>query len=211
MSFLNFDREDYFKETDCLISLIKNNPNDNFHEVFTNSIIIDLVINLEIFIERTLECYINQLQILNIKSSILHENIRKEHLKKLFSDALSFSQHEHKIDKFNISIQDISKFMTDQNLDQIHIDLKLGIGKHGEKELSNLFKRIGFHEIYKIILIPNKSESMLEEITYLDIEDFIQTLTSKRNIAIHQGVSLHTIFSIEKLENLSNNLGRVIN
>ena len=47
---------------------------------------------------------------------------------------------------------------------------------------------------------------MLEEITYLDIEDFIQTLTSKRNIAIHQGVSLHTIFSIEKLENLSNNL-----
>lgn len=29
--------------------------------------------------------------------------------------------------------------MTDQNLDQIHIDLKLGIGKHGEKELFKPF------------------------------------------------------------------------
>ena len=90
--------------------------------------------------------------------------------------------------------------MTDQILDQIHVDLKLGMGKHGEKELENLFKKIGFSNIYDTILIPVEVESMLDEIEYLDIENFIQTLTSKRNLAIHQGVSLHTTFSIEKLE-----------
>ena len=76
--------EDYFRESDCLISLIKSDINDNYHEIFTNLIIIDLVINLETFIERTLESYINKLQILNLKSSILHESIRREHLKNYF-------------------------------------------------------------------------------------------------------------------------------
>lgn len=211
MDFLVFDREDYFRESDCLISLIKSDINDNYHEIFTNLIIIDLVINLETFIERTLESYINKLQILNLKSSILHESIRREHLKKLFSDALEYSKHEHKLDKFNNLIQDISRCMTDQILDQIHVDLKLGMGKHGEKELENLFKKIGFSNIYDTILIPVEVESMLDEIEYLDIENFIQTLTSKRNLAIHQGVSLHTTFSIEKLESFSKNLETFLN
>lgn len=206
MIFLAFDRNDYFTEVDCLISLIRNNPTENYHEVFTNLIIIDLVINLETYIERTLENYISKLQSMNIKPSMLHESIRKEHLKKLFSDALDYSKHEHKDENFNHSIQKISKCITNQTLDNIHIELKLGMGRHGEKELESLFKRIGFLNIYKTILILNDTESMLDEPSFVDIENFIQTLTSKRNIAIHQGVSLHTTFTLEKIEKFSLNL-----
>lgn len=206
MSFLVFDRDDFFKESDCLIALIKNNPNSNYHEVFTNLIIIDLVINLETFIERLLENYISSLKKMQIRLSLLHTNIQKEHLRNIFSEAVDLSKHDHKRDKFDQSIASITSCIKDQDLNDIRIDLSLGMGKHGEKEIENLFKKIGFEKIYTIFKIPIQSNSMLESDSFLDINQFIQTLTEKRNIAIHQGVSFHSTFTIDKLEFFSKNL-----
>lgn len=203
---LEFDRDEYFKETDCLINLIKANPNLNYHEIFTNLIIIDLVINLETFIERQLKNFINNLKNMEIRLVHLHENIQKEHLRNIFSQAIDFSNHKHTNEKFKNHIQLIFNCMNNHNLIEIEIDLTLGMGKHGEKEIEKIFKKVGFDNIYSLFLIPSETESILDSQNFLDVKDFIQTLTAKRNVAIHQGVSLHTSFSIEKLASFSKNL-----
>lgn len=202
MIYLEFDRNDYFRETDKLISLMKEQS--ELHEIFTNLVIIDLVINLETFLERTLESYIKSLIELDLQPSKIHKNIKKEHLKFKFNRALELAKHIDKDDKLFDLFSEISDFFNDKNIQKIEIDLNLGMGKHGEKEIAKLFHKIGFINIFEsCLIIDDSNSSILDNQKYLNVEKFIQDIIRKRNLAIHNGISFHSEFSIQKLEKYS--------
>jgi len=194
MSELQYVKEEYFTQAEFLYSLcIDNNEN---REILTNLLVIDIVTQLEVYVERLLKQFVKQYNLIGLTSCQIDERIKLEHSKKIISKLNDSFKHEHKTTECMARLEDIRDIWTTEKQVKIDLNLKYPRGKHGELQFEKLFKKIGIDDIFNEIVIQSDSSSLLEEST-LDVSNFIQEITTKRNLAIHEGVPLHTQLSLE--------------
>jgi hypothetical protein len=68
---------------------------------------------------------------------------------------------------------------------QLNIDCKFSYGKHGEKELRNLFRIIGVQDVFELVGV-HPSEAPEVEIGQMDFKGVFNSMTNIRNNILHQ-------------------------
>ncbi|MFC1043577.1 hypothetical protein ACFGZC_05755 [Pasteurella multocida] len=194
-----YDQDEHFKNIEHLYKLCLSD-NDNF-EYLVNLIIIQLVITLEVYIERLSRPFSDECS--NLKAYTLPTRVRIEHSRKILNSLnkkidLNHGEHYRYCEKLFL---DISNIWGNKNHKiKLNYSLKFSSGKHGDKEIEKIFERIGIDNIFSRIEIVQNSPTLLDDEQFLNVRLFIQELVNHRNLAIHQGVNLSDRFSIENIK-----------
>ncbi len=200
MNRMQYEEKDYFERVDWLYMFcVEDNA---YRELFTNLIVVDLVTNFEVFIERTLKTFKKAYNNNNPTNCIVPDLIKIEHSRKIIEELSTIINHEHKNEKTKSIFGHLSKMWSEDGGKDVKIDIdtKYPRGKHGEMQLKKLFQKIDIADVLSAILIPLRQISILNEDENLDIGEFIAEITSKRNLAIHEGAPLHNSISLEDLQ-----------
>lgn len=193
-----YDEKEYFDSIDYLYNLIEGKNT----EFITNLIFIQLVISLEVFIERLSKPLKKEYK--NFCMNTLPSRIKIEHCKEIIkslNDKLYSSIEAHKKDCETLFL-DLSKIWSDKSRThkvKLNFDLKFRSGKHGDAEIIKIFEKLGINNIFKEMKIKNKEGSLIYMDEFIDAQLFIQELVEKRNLAIHQGVKLSSQFSVKEV------------
>ena len=193
-----YDEKEYFDTIDYLYDLLE----ENNAEFLTNLIFIQLVISLEVFIERLSKPLKKECKKFCMKH--LPSRVKVEHSKGIINSLNDKLSSSLKIQDCESLFLDLSRIWVDEaHKIKLNFDLKFRSGKHGDEEIIKIFDKLGINNIFEELNIKDNKESSL-----LDVDDniinaqlFIQELVAKRNLAIHQGVKLSSQFSIKEVSN----------
>lgn len=198
--FISYESSEYFKETDFLIQICQED--EDKYIILANLIMIDLVICLEVFCERAAKNYIDKFNKLDKTTCKTPEKLKLQHSLAIFKKMYEIHTHEHKKDDFISNIKKLNKAWEENQPLKLEYETKLPLGKHGEVQLSKIFKKIGFESIFDNIKITE--EGYLND-EVLDINALVQNITSYRNLAIHNGVPLHSRISLDEIKDYQKN------
>jgi len=84
---IQYDKDEYLSQAEFLYSLCVNN-NDN-REILTNLLIIDIVTQLEVYVERLLKQFIKEYNSIGLTSCQIDKQIKLEHSKSIISQLMS--------------------------------------------------------------------------------------------------------------------------
>lgn len=202
-----YRREDYFSQSEFLYDLCKSS-NDN-RELLTSLIVIDVVTSLEVYVERLLKEYIRKYNSFGLRSSLIDERLKIEHSRKVLEHLSKIIVHEHKQNECLRSLEEIGSMWSRDLVVPLELTIKFPKGKHGEVQLVKLFKRIGIDDVFDSINIESNSSSLIQD-DMLDIQEFIQEITAKRNLAIHEGAPLHSHLSLENVRDYIDITDRIL-
>ncbi|TNF00897.1 MAG: hypothetical protein EP322_00625 [Bacteroidetes bacterium] len=194
---IKYDKDDYFSRIQLLMSFVKES--DDNRKCLTNLVVIDLVTSLEVFCERVVRQFIKKFNDIELTTCKMDDRLRMEQSKKIIRELTELLQHEHKGEDSKVKLNQLTQLWGEGNQFSLDYRPKLPKGKHGEVQLEKLFSSIGIAGIFDTIQIEAKSQSLLDDVTYLDIQEFIADITGKRNIAIHEGAPLHDRISNKML------------
>lgn len=210
-----YEKDDYFLQSEFLYNLCVES-NDN-RELLTNLIIIDVVTSFEVYIERLLKQFIKKYNMIGLPSCRLNKKIKIECSKKIIKQLQVILEHEHKEVEASKKLIEISDIWSEGKEITVDLETKYPRGKHGEVQFSKLFQKVGIDNIFCRINVESNEESMVSEDEF-NISNFVQEITTKRNLAIHEGVPLHNRISLENLrkyiditDKILNELTRVVN
>jgi hypothetical protein len=70
----------------------------------------------------------------------------------------------------------------------LQVSCQFNYGKHGELEIVKLFKRIGFENVFDMVLVPDETEELEEGKVprMVDVKGIVNSLTGIRNNILHQ-------------------------
>ena len=195
---IEYVKEDYFSQVEFLYTL--SSEDNEKRELLTNLIIIDVVTNMEVYVERLLNQFLKKYNEVGVPSSKVDDKLKIEHTKKIMSTLEKLITHDHKQDDTISILKGISDLWGNDSEEIVPIDVatKFPRGKHGEVHLESLFAKMNICNVLDKVAIDNQTESLLDD-SKLDIAEFIGDITSKRNLAIHEGVPLHFRVSLENL------------
>lgn len=195
---IEYVKDDYFSQAEFLYAL--SSENNEKRELLTNLIIIDLVTNMEVYIERLLSQFLKKYNEVGVPTSKIENKLKIEHTKAVISSLQTLITHEHKQEDTISLLKKVSRLWGDDSevVMPIEVGVKFPRGKHGEVELESLFEKMNIRNVLDKIEIDAASESLVDQ-SKLDIGEFIRDITSKRNVAIHEGAPLHYRVSLENL------------
>lgn len=190
-----YDEKEYFDTIDYLYDLLE----ENNAEFLTNLIFIQLVISLEVFIERLSKPLKKECKKFCMKH--LPSRVKVEHSKGIISSLNDKLSSRLKIQDCESLFLDLSRIWVDETHKiKLNFDLKFRSGKHGDGEIIRIFDKLGIDNIFQEINIKDDKESLLDvDDNIINAQLFIQELVEKRNLAIHQGVKLSSQFTIEEV------------
>lgn len=172
------------KDVEFLLKFAENYEIDR-NNTFNKAAILFLCSKFENFVESLIEEYlfnINELKL--VPSTIPHD---------LKLNCSNYLISKHKSSPVNKDTFEIIGKMWNGNepIDNIIIESKFNFGKRGEKELRNLFHKIGITDIFQIDIYEKELENYgLNEIkNKIDFKGVYNTVTNMRNNIIHQDAS----------------------
>ncbi len=193
---ITYEKSEYFSQAEFLYNLCKEN-NDN-RELLTNLIVIDIVTSLEVYIERLLKQFLRNYNSLGLLSCSLNKKIKLEYSKIVVKQLQELLNHEHKDQESSKKLEEIGNIWGVGKKVTVDLETKYPRGKHGEMQLTKLFQKIGIENIFSRINVETPTESMVDD-SKLDVPVFVQEITEKRNLAIHEGAPLHNHISLVNL------------
>lgn len=162
--------------------------------IYLKAALILLTSKFEAFLENIVSEYII---LLNEDETIklIPEILKLYHTKELFE---KFGIYFHKIyedDKRKIisdNMKDLALLWKDDiNAKPIEISNKFNFGKHGEKAINELFRRIGFNNILDEFIIVKKVQTLDGEVEEdINFKAKVNELTHKRNVILHNDTSI---------------------
>lgn len=206
---VEYEEDEYFSKTKILIKYAKESDENRKH--LTNLIIIDLVTSMEVFMERSLRQFIDKFNKIELTTCKISDKLKIEQSNKLINEIQKIQDNPTKDNKIKEKLELLRNLWNPGNKYKLDFETKFKQGKHGENQVENLFKKIGIQNIFKLIKIESKDQSLIENITYIDIQSFIRDITEKRNIAIHEGAPLSDNITIENLEYYKDTTSKIMN
>lgn len=196
--FIEYIKDEYFSQAEFLYNLSAS-CNEK-RELLTNLIIIDIVTNIEVYIERLLAQFLKKYNEVGVPTSKIDNKLKIEHTKNIISNIQNIITHDHKQEDTISILKSFSRLWVDNSDDVVSIDVsvKLPRGRHGDIQLKLLFEKMNIYDVLNKVNIDAPSKSLVDE-NKLNIEIFIQDITSKRNLAIHEGTLLHYQVSIQNI------------
>lgn len=198
---IKYDRDEYFSRIELLMNFIRMDEGEGqYRQRLTSLVIIDLVTSFEVFCERSVRQFLKKFNRIELTTCKIDDRLRLEQSKKLISELVDLINHEHKENDSKSKLEKLMRLWGDGNKYPLDYKPKLPKGKHGEIHIGKLFTSIGVLNIFDSIKIESQEQSLLDDVTLLDVQGFIRDITEKRNIAIHEGAPLHDRVSDEMLE-----------
>ncbi len=207
---IGYVKDDYFSQAEFLYGL--SAEDNEKRELLTNLIVIDVVTNMEVYVERLLSQFLKKYNEVGVPTSKIENKLKIEHTKTVMSSLQTLITHEHKQEDTISLLKKVSRLWVDDSEDvmPIEVGVKFPRGKHGEVQLESLFEKMNIRNVLDKVEIDAISESLVDE-SKLDIGEFIRDITSKRNIAIHEGAPLHFRVSLENLRFLIDTTDELLN
>ncbi len=162
--------------------------------IYLKAALILLTSKFEAFLENVVSEYITLLND-SVMIEFIPEVIKIHHTKELFEKFEIYFQKIGEEDKRKIisdNMKDLALlWKNDTNAKPIQISNKFNFGKHGEKAINELFKRIGFSNILDEFVIVKKVQTLDgEEDEDIDFKAKVNELTHKRNTILHNDTSI---------------------
>jgi hypothetical protein len=190
------DFREALKEVDYLVKRAKESEREaHTYSVYNKAAILLLSAKFENFLEQIVDEFRVRLQEANLMPNKLPDAIRifssqfivtEEFLRTLKSGKIST-----KSDK-NSTLTTLKKIVTmwdsGKRIESLDIDNSFSYGKHGQKEIIKLFKRIGVENIFDCCPVFKTQESMsseAESLVQIDLAASVNALTNFRNNIIH--------------------------
>ena len=173
---------------------IEENKSRTISNIYLKAALILLTSKFEAFLENIVLEYITYLNN-NLLPEQIPDIIKISHTKELYEKFANYFEKITEEDKRQIISDNMNElallWKNDENAKPIQISNKFNFGKHGEKAINDLFKRVGFYNILNDIVIKNQIQTIdgIEE-EDIDIKAKINELTNKRNTILHNDTSI---------------------
>lgn len=177
-------------EVDRLLDLARQADTDkdeDSYSLFLKCALLLLTAKFECFLEEVASEYIELLKRLNPPRSALPEDLSLNYVIRRLRD-LEQLYRNRKSDEYPKRLQEISDFWTDSDSRQLEVSCKFNYGKHGEKEVEKLLKRIGVLSPFELFCVSEKDLGKESE-SIVDVPGIIQSLTAIRNNVLHQNAT----------------------
>lgn len=155
--------------------------------VMNKSALLLLTGKFEAFLEGAAEDFVYALNALQAKGRFVPARILAEHSLHALRDAEQRLRNGQ-VEELRTLFTHLGRRWTDiEPCADIVIPCKFNYGKHGDGEITRLFKRVGFDDIFATVVVSDSSE-VYEDIAAqtLDIKGTVNSLTNIRNNILHQ-------------------------
>jgi hypothetical protein len=177
-------------EVDTLLGLARQASSDkdeDSYSLFLKCALLLLMAKFECFLEEVASEYIELLKRLNPPRTTLPLDLSVNYVLRRLSD-LETLYRTNKTNEYPDRINEISEFWTDKNSSCLEVSCQFNYGKHGEKEVEKLLKRIGIADPFDRFAVSER-EIGKESDSIVDVAGTIQSLTAIRNNVLHQNAT----------------------
>lgn len=179
--------ETSLEEIRLLLNLaIEKQKNSSLYDTILKSCVVLIASKIEVYVETVFEEFIYGLNEKELPSNKIPKELKFYHTVEKFPEVEILKNH-NKIDKnCNIFLSMAKVWSNDADFVKIEINSKFNYGKHGEKEIVNLFKKIGINNILDGMIIETNIEDVYADETETIIaKDKINELIGIRNNILH--------------------------
>lgn len=185
------------KEIKFLIGKIKDSEFNVFEgNIYLKSALLLLVGKFEIFLEESIQDFIQNINNLNLSNEKIPQVLKVNHISNLMTEKkiIDKMNNDCKYDDICQDFTELTELFVPQNSFLIKISIKFNYGKHGSKEIEKLFRRIGIIGIFDEIEIFDYKDSYLDgtEKTKIEFKETIDGVTNIRNNILHQDANIST-------------------
>lgn len=192
--------EESLKEFDLLLELAAKADVDDESEqyaVFLKCALLLLTTKFECFLEELVEEVGNWIRNENIPCSVLPIEMATHYTHRRSCNVESH-YNRAKFDDIRVSSTALARFWLDQDSGDFEIDCKFSYGRHGDKEVAKLLRRIGVPEPFDVIAVEIEQPDGTTQ--QVDMAGIVNSLTAIRNNVLHENASplLTDVFLLEK-------------
>ena len=182
------------EEVDILLSSAEECIHEETkYAAYNKSALLLLSGKFENFVETITEQYVFLVNKLNLRSSLLPEEMRLHHTYAIIDKLSKKSKNSSQSDEVKRMLSEIgSIWVSDTNFNQLNIDCKFAYGKHGESELVKLFKPIGIKDVFlevEVFIPDSNSDDFSAEKRKVDFKGIFNSVMNMRNNILHQDAS----------------------
>lgn len=162
------------------------------YAAYNKSALLLLSGKFENFVEILTEQYVFLVNKLNLRSSLLPDEMRLHHTYAIIDKLSKKSKNSSQSDEIKRMLSEIgSIWVSDTNFNQLNIDCKFAYGKHGESELVKLFKPIGIKDVFSEVEVFIFDSSLDYDSTRkrVDFKGTFNSVMNMRNNILHQDAS----------------------
>ena len=180
------------------VDILLSSAEECIHEetkyaAYNKSALLLLSGKFENFVETITEQYVFLVNKLNLRSSLLPEEMRLHHTYAIIDKLSKKSKNSSQSDEVKRMLSEIgSIWVSDTNFNQLNIDCKFAYGKHGESELVKLFKPIGIKDVFlevEVFIPDSNSDDFSAEKRKVDFKGIFNSVMNMRNNILHQDAS----------------------
>ncbi|QDV62760.1 HEPN domain-containing protein [Crateriforma conspicua] len=192
--------EESLQEFNLLLELAvqaDENDEDEQYAVFLKCALLLLTSKFECFLEELVEEVGDWIRTENVPCSVLPIEISTHYTHRRSCNVESH-YNQAKFEDIRVSSTALAKFWLDQDSGDFEIDCKFSYGKHGEKEVAKLLRRVGVPDPFDAINVEiEKADGTTQQV---DMAGIVNSLTAIRNNVLHQNASpqLTHVFLLEK-------------
>ena len=162
------------------------------YSIFNKAALLLIAGKFESFAESIVEEFIFKLNELGLPSHLIPDTIRLQHTFYALRE-LETIQPRHKHGEAKTLFCELGKLWnSSEQFLTLKVDMRLSFGKHGESELIKLFERIGITDIFDVIQLTEKLETISTEAPVerqIDFRGTFNSVTSIRNNILHEDAS----------------------
>ncbi|MDP8212121.1 MAG: HEPN domain-containing protein [Candidatus Zapsychrus exili] len=156
--------------------------------VCNKSALLLLIAKFEAFVVNIICEYIVLINKLNLGTRHIPTALKLKHTFSKIGN-VDYLKHPHKTTEAIKIFQDIGLlWIKEKKFNKLQIDSKFSFGKHGSKEIDNLFHETGLHDIFSNIKIYKKTSSALgsSHNEKIDFKGMLNSVVCIRNGIIHE-------------------------
>lgn len=193
----NFDSLGEFKESLREVDILCDaaeaaQPSADKYSIFNKAALLLIAGKFESFAESIVEEFIFEINGLGLPSHLIPDTIRLQHTFCALQ-ALDKVRPRQKHAEAKVLFCELGKlWASSENFTTLEVDARLSFGKHGEDELSKLFERIGIVDIFDVIKLTEKLETVSVEAFVdkpVDFKGIFNSVTAMRNNILHEDAS----------------------
>lgn len=161
------------------------------YAAYNKSALLLLSGKFENFVEIIAEEYVYLVNNLNLRSSLLPEAMRLHHTFSIIGELQRYKNTSQLAEVKKLLSEIGSIWVSDVSFDHLNIDCKFSYGKHGEKELMDLFSPIGIKDVFSEVEVFIVDEGIGDERTMkrVDFKGVFNSVMNMRNNILHQNAS----------------------
>lgn len=193
MTMMNFESLTSFssalEEVETLIIAAESEVDNKLRYLTYNKASLLLLLGkFENFLEQSIEEYVERINSLSLYVGCIPDDLKINHSIYLFEKNKETLGQKHKQDEQTELFVELGTLWRGNEIfRKLSVNSKFNYGKHGGKEMVRLFNNIAIPDIFEVIKVYEKKESMLsDELAEVNLKDEINTMTNLRNNIIHQ-------------------------